>query len=460
MNNNTDFTEMASKVGNKVASYGIKGVAIAVACAAAYNSVAYNPGGVSTRTQMPIFGYSWITEEGYYGKFPFITRTSEWNQRGTVAGTDLKSLVDAASIVVPPSVLQFADSYEMAVEWSMRYEIPSHDEGLEKMYTTLKSQKNMLGNTLMPFAQTLVNDSVNQMLGGDFAQGGRNALRTLIDNQSQFGMYQTKVEKVSNSRKTGKGSNEVTGGTAADNLEITKVVYLTDTSGKKLRTPLALSQYGIKIVPNSISIVETQPRGRLVNYIQKKQDNLALQIEQDENQKLLAKQAKTKQLEGEKNLVVRTNELNIEKQVAIINKEREVAEATLQAEREVVEREKVAKLAIIDKNRELQVSEANEGIQKANATAARYEAEAIKSVGFAQAAVKKADYAAIDKDILVSNNNRAVAEAMYKSGMNVQMPTYLNIGGGKDGAAGSIADMSNMYVMKALQQNTGSDSAQ
>lgn len=448
-----DFNEMAAKVGSKVASFGVKGIAVAVAVAAAYNSVAYNPGGVSTRVQMPVFGSAWITEEGYYGKFPWITRTSEWNQRGTVAGTDLQSLVNASSEVVPPSVLQFADSYEMAVEWSMRYEIPAHEEGLEKMYTTLKSQKNMLGNTLMPFAQTLVNDSVNQMLGGDFAQGGRNALRTLIDNQSQYGMYQTKVERVSNTRKSGKGSNDVTGGTVADNLEVTKVVYLRDENNKKLRTPLAISQYGIKIVPNSISIVETKPQGRLVEYIKKKQDSLADQIKQDEDQKLLAKQAKTKQLEGEKNLIVRTNALNIEKQVAIINKQREVAEAKLQAEKEVVERDKVASLAVIDKNRELQVAEANEGIQKANAAAARYEAEAIKQVGFAQAAVKKADYAAIDKDILVSNNNRAVAEAMYTSSMSVQMPTYLNIGG-KDGAAGSIADMSNMYVMKALQQNT------
>ena len=304
----------------------------------------------------------------------------------------------------------------------------------------------------MPFGQTMFTDSVNQMLGGDFAQGGKNALRTLVDNQTQYGMYQTKVERKKVSRGAGEGSNSVLGGATTD-LEITKVVYLEDESGKKLRTPLSISQYGIKIVPNSFQIVENNPVGRLVQYIETKQNNQRLQIEQDEKQKILAKQAQTSQLEGEKRLVERTNELNIKKQEAIIEMQQKVEQAKLQAEKETVEREKVASLAIIDKDRELQIAKANEGIQKANSQAAKYEAQAIVEVGLANAKVKKADYAAIDKEILISNNNRDVALAMYESNMTINMPNYLNVGGEAANQT-SVENMSTIKFMEQMQINT------
>lgn len=449
----SNIEETMSNVASKAKSFGIKGLIGGTVAVLLFSSYGYNEGGVDTRLMQPIIGETWIKEEGYYAKVPFLSRTREFNKTGTIAATDNRDLVDASSLVVPPMIMQFADSYEMRFEWSMRYELPRDDEGLESMYQDLKSQENLLGNTVMPFAQTMVTDSVNQMLGGEFAQGGKNSLRTLIDNQSQFGMYQTKVKKVKKLRKTGMGSNATTGGASTDEIEITKVIYLEDTKGKKLRTPLSLAEYGIKIVPNSIQIVDNKPVGELINYIKNKQVNIAFQIKEDEKQVLLAKQAQSAQLEGEKELVVRTNKLNIRKQEAIIQAQQRVAEAKLQAEKEGVERQKVADLAIIDKTRELQVARANEGIQKANAAAAKYEATAIKQKGFAQAAVKKADYAAIDKEILVSNNNKAVAIAMYQSNMVVKMPNYVNIGGEAANQT-SVEQMSTLKMMEQLETNT------
>jgi hypothetical protein len=319
------------------------------------------------------------------------------------------------------------------------------------MYQSIKTEANLLGNTLMPFSQMLVNDSVNQMLGGNFAQGGRNALRTLIDNQSQFGMYQTTVEKVSTSRDGGKGTNDVVGGNDND-LMVTKVVYLEDENNKRLRTPLSIAQYGIKIVPNSIAIIEAVPQGRLVGYIDTKQKNIALQIEQDENQKLLVKQAKTEQLTGEKELITKTNSLNIAKESAVIAAEQRVLEAKLAAEKEVVERQKVADLAIIDKTRQLQESKANEGIQRANAVAAKHEATAIKEVGFAEAAVTNAKYKAIDPTILAMEVDKAKALAMYSSNMVVNMPTVVSNGQG--GSSNSLETMTTLKVMEQLGKSS------
>ena len=425
-------------LGSKVKSWGWKlGVGI-ITVIILFNSYGYNDGGVTTRIQEPLIGHTWIKEEGYYGKIPFFSKTREFNKNGTIASTDNSALIEASGIHVTPTVAQFADSYEMRFEWSMRYELPTSDEALEFMYQKLKSQGNMLANTLMPFGQTMFTDSVNQMLGGDFAQGGKNALRTLVDNQTQYGMYQTKVERKKVSRGTGEGSNNVLGGASTD-LEITKVVYLEDGSGKKIRTPLSISQYGIKIVPNSFQIVENDPVGRLVQYIETKQNNQRLQIEQDEKQKILAKQAQTSQLEGEKRLVERTNELNIKKQEAIIVMQQQVEQAKLQAEKETVEREKVAALAIIDKDRELQIASANEGIQKANYNAAKYEAQATLELGLAEARVAKEKLAAkqSNKEIylaeLALEEAKAIAEVLPH--VNITSPQVVMSSGGSGGNA-------------------------
>jgi hypothetical protein len=433
-------------VVSKFKSFGVKHVLGLLALLVLWNSYGYNQGGVNTRLQIPVIGHSWIKEEGYYFKPPFISRTREFNKNGTIAATDNEALMNAASIVVPPMVAPFADSFQMRFEWSARYELPVDDDGLENVYQKLKSQEALLGNTIMPFSQTLFTNSVNQMIGENFAQGGKSTLLTLIDNQMQYGMYQTKVEKVPVIRRAGNGSNDMLGGTQTD-LEVTKVLYLEDKNGQKLRTPLSIAQYGIKLVPNSFQIVENEATGRLVTFIDKKQANLELQIEQDEKQKLLTKTAKTSQLKGENDLVVRTNELNIKKQEAIIAMERQVEEAKLQAEKEIVERQKVANLAVIDKNRELQVAQANEGIQKANAVASKYEAQAVKEVGFAQAAVKEADYKAIDKTILALEVDKAKALAMYSSNMTVNMPTI--VGGGENNT-GSLETMTSLKVLELL----------
>ena len=443
----TTINNAKTKIKDTVTSSWKKTAIIAVSVVLLYNAVNYNPGGVSTRVQEPMLGHTWVKEEGFYAKVPLLSRTRSFNQKGTIASSDNESIIDTASLTSEPRNLQFADSYEMQVEWSLRYSIPTDDESLEIMYKSLKSEENLLGNTLMPFSKMLVNDSVNQLLGGNFAQGGRNGLRTLIDNQSQLGMYQTKVQKVSTKRTGGKGTNDTIGGTGND-LMVTKVVYMKDSLGKRLRTPLSIAQYGIKIVPNSINIIEAKAQGRLVKYIDTKQKNIALQIGQDESQKLLVKEAKTQQLTGAKNLIIKTNKLNIDKQTAIIAGERQVAVAKLTADREVVERQKVADLAIIDKTKDLQQAKANEGIQKANAVAAKYEAAALKEVGFAEAAITKAKYKAIDPVILAMEVEKAVSLALYKSNMTVNMPTVVS--GGNGGAGDSLEMMTTLSVMEKL----------
>jgi len=456
---------MLDQFTNKVKQNARKAVIISVGAVIALSSYGYNPGGVSLRLKTPSFsstpqenglpaGVSWIKQEGYYLKVPFLSRTNMFNKNGTLAATSSQDLIETSSAVVPPMRQTFADSYEMEFEWSMRYEIPTDDLGLENMYQKLKSQEALLGNTMMPFATTMFSDSVNQMLGEHFAQGGKNLLRSNVTNQAKYGMFVTRVEKGVEKRGTeGVGSNKMIGGVSTD-LEVTKVVYIKDeNTGKRLRSPLSIAQYGLKIVPDSFQLTRAVPIGELAVLIQNKQESISRQIKEDERQKALSKEARSEQLQGEKDLVTRTNVLNIKKAEAIIAAQQKVEQARLQAQKETVEREKNAALAVIDKRREQQIATANQNIQKANAEAAKYEAKAIIEVGLAKARVKKADYDAIDKDILYSNNNRDVAIALYESKMVVEMPEYLNVGGEAANQT-SVENMSTIKFMEQLRVNT------
>lgn len=463
---NEQTLQKAKTLLDQLQGYAVKtvlGLAVATTLLSSYG---YNDGGVVTRLKEPSMsttvegelpaGVSWIKDEGYYLKMPFVSRTREFNKNGTIAATNNEALMDAASIVVPPMIAPFADAFQMQFEWSVRYEVATDDLGLENMYQKLKSQEALLGNTVMPFAQTLFTNSVNQMVGENFAQGGKSTLLTLVDNQARLGMYQTRVEKVPVVRKAGNGTNKTLGGTQTD-LEITKVVYLKDEkTQQRLRTPLSIAQYGIKIVPNSFQIVENKAVGRLVKFIDIKQESQAQQVKEESDQKLLVRQAKSAQLKGEKSLVERTNVLNIQKQEAIIVMEKQVEQAKLQAAKEIVESQKVADLAIIDKTRELQIAKANEGIQKANATAAKHQASAIKLVGYAEAAVDSAKLRAKQDNqvIYIAEINRDIAIQQAKSMEKTTISTPNNVvimGNGTKGKDNtSLSDLLNVKLARDI----------
>ena len=175
-------------------------------------------------------------------------------------------------------------------------------------------------------------------------------------------------------------------------------------------------------------------------------------VEDQENERQLAI---TAQLQGERERIQKQNVLLQQKDAAKIAGEKAVLQAKLQAERE-----KVAALAIIDKERELQIAQANEGIQKANATAAKHQADAIKQVGFAEAAVDKAKLAAkqANKEIYLAEVDRDIkiqqAISMEKTNLDAPDTVIMN---GKGGTGNTTSDLLNVKlvqdVVKSVKDN-------
>ena len=139
----------------------------------------------------------------------------------------------------------------------------------------------------------------------------------------------------------------------------------------------------------------------------------------------------------------------------IIAMEKQVEQAKLQAKKETVERNKVAQLAIIDKDRELQIAQANEGIQSANAKAAKYEAQAIKEKGFAEAEVDRAKLKAKqdNKDIYLAELDRDIQVKMAEVLPQVKITSPQIVMGGNNGGS-QVSDLLSTKLVQDVINNS------
>lgn len=447
--------EKINKVTSGLKKFGITGVVGFAAFVTVMSSFTTVGSGDLVRIQNNLTGnQEWIMTEGFALKAPFFSTVVTYPQEGTIAVTDNEELCDTASLCANPRQVGFADTYGVTVEASFRYSLPRDAEALERMHDKVKNKDNLFGTTLMPFSQDLINFTASQFRAEDFMQGGQNEFKSRMIDQASNGMLVTKREKIIvEVEQANRESDREGGGANVGEQFRYQVTVLEGADGLPLRNPTAIKAYGITIVPAGINLVDYNPEKRLRDFMTDKQDRVRARAKIVEDQENERQMAITAQLTGDRERIQKQNILLQQKDAAKIAGEKAVVTAKLQAERETVERQKVADLAIIDKKRELQVSKANEGIQKANAVAAKYEASAIKEKGFAEAAVDKAKYNAIDKQVLALEVDKAKALAMYKSNMTVNMPTVVS--NGAQGSSDSLEMMTTLSVMEKLGK-TGS----
>lgn len=382
--------QQISKVKSGAKKFGITGGLTFAAIIVALNSFTTVGSGEAVRIQNNLSGgYTWKLDEGIALKAPFFSRVVTYSQEGTIAITDNEELCESASICANPRQVGFADTYGITVEASFRYSLSKNPEVLEQMHDKVKNSDNLFGNTLMPFSQDLINYTASQFKAESFLQGGQNSFKSRLVDQATNGMLVTKREKVLVKTEQANRNSDRENTKVGQQFRY-EVRIIEDSNGIPLRNPTAIEAYGISVVPAGINLVDYAPEQRLKAFMVDKQDRVRARakiVEDQENERQLAI---TAQLQGERERIQKQNVLLQQKDAAKIAGEKAVLQAKLQAERETVEREKVAALAIIDKERELQIAKSNEGIQSANYNASKFEAQAIKEKGFAEAAVDKA----------------------------------------------------------------------
>lgn len=438
---------MEQVMGNvkKVGKWGGIGLLTAIIALNSYITV---DSGESVRIQNNFTGNAeWHTTEGMKMKVPFFSKVHIYNSVTTVAVTDDEGIIESASVSRQPMPITFADNYGGRLEGSWRVKLPSSPDDLEYFHQDVKSQENFEGNTLLTFAKDMMNLTTDQFLAQDFMQGGKGAFKQRLEDQGANGMLVTKRQKVQVLGQVADGS-KASGRDQAKTAKqfVYKVVIQTDRDGVALRRQHSLAKYNIEVFQTDLG--EFTPSGDLVDYVSTIKSRERARAEVVANQSLERDKAVTEQLRGDRQVITVTNIALKAKAKAVINAEQQVELAELQATKETVERQKVADLAIIDKNRELQVAEANEGIQQANAVAAKHQASAIKLIGFADAAVDSAKLKAKqdNKTIYLAELNRDVAiqQAISMEKTTLDAPDTVIMGS----MGGTTSDLLNVKLVQ------------
>ncbi len=451
-NNTNDTKEQVIKTVKKSAGIVVGAI---LGLSVVLGSFVKVDGGETVRVQNNITGNAtWYTTEGYKLKVPFFSNTKTYPQEVTIAITDNPELCDTASICADPRQVGFADTYGVVIESSFRYSLPKDSVQLEGMHDKVKNIDNLLGTTLLPFSQDLINYTSNQFRAEDFMQGGQNQFKSRMIDQASSGLLMTKREKIEIVTEKADRDTERESGTNTGEQFRWEVTVLEDENGMPKRTPAAISAYGITLVPSGINLVDYVPEPRLKEFMVQKQDRVRDRAKIVEDQENERQRAITAQLTGERERIEKQNQLLKEKDAAKIRGEQQVMEAELQAQRESIERQKVADLAIIDKKRELQIAKDNENIQKANALAAKYEAQAIKETGFAEAEVEKAKLQAkqSNKDIYMAELELEATKAMATVLPQVKITSPQVVMGGGNGSSNQVSDLLSTKLVQDIMQ--------
>lgn len=370
------------------------------------------------------------TEPGVHWRVPFLTSKNEYNEVSTVCFDQRED--DSASLDKDMYNVTFSDTYKVGLNICFRLQMPADSEKLEYINGIAKGQYNLLRNTYAASLTDLMAYTANQFTGEDFMQGGFNEFKNRLADQARYGLYVTKRVAVEVTRQAADAGVDV------NNKQVSKgrsIIYKAEiqrdpTTNEPLRQVSQLAKLGVKVVQISVT-GDPVPEGDLQDFMQKKKDRIRERASIREEQETERQKAITEQLKGDRERIQAKQNMLREKDSAEIGAAKEIALAKAAAQRETVERQKVADLAKIDKQRELDIAKANEGIQKANAQAAKYEAQAIKEKGLAEAVVTKAKYNALaqNKEVYLAEVQRDISKNMYNNLRNfkVEMPqNYVN----------------------------------
>lgn len=420
----------------------LKTVVAAGVLLTAFSSYEYIESGEFVRIQNPSGGHSWETTPGITGKIPFFSRVDSYNQYVTIAVTD--DDIEGASVQNAPHRIGFADTYGGSIEASFRFGLSPDPMLLERMHQAVKTNENLNSTTLANYQKDLLNYTANQFRAEDFMQGGQNEYKSRLYDQSANGQYQTKRVKELVTREVGdagierdeSGRDKVKTGEAF----VYSVKIVTDEDGKPVRNQSKIADFGITV--EQISIIGFNPDNDLKSFMNNKKSRVRERAEIVESQENERQKAITAQLLGDRKRIEARN-------VQLLEKDREI----IQAEKRLELESKEAELQVIAKQKELDIAQKNKGIEKANAEAAKFQAQKVREMGLAEADVQLAMYKAYDKEVKMMELQLERDKVLYKALQNfkIEMPDNLIINGnGENGGNSSLETFTTLGVVKQL----------
>lgn len=410
------------------------------------------------------------SEPGVHLKMPFFTNVYEYKRVATIDMTASEGGNYTRDL--PEISVNFADTYTGTVPATFRYRLPTDEKNFRVLHQEFRSFDNLVDALLIQNSRNVAVVTATQYTGEEFIQGGVNAYKAQMEDQLRNGLYvterrQVEIEDSSYAPVSSTNSN-------ANKVESTKrlvwknvVIYDTAT-GQPQRLNNPLSPYGITV--SQVTIGKPTPDEKLDALLEQKRILVGEKISAQQAIETNRTKAEAAKQEREIAKQKAIQDAQREKELAIIAEQQKVEVERQRAIRETVQKQKEADLAVIEKQKELQMARDNEGIQKANDTAATYQANAIRKVGLAEADVDRAKLAAKQSasDIYMAEIQRDIANVMYTNlkDFQINMPqNYVSQGGTEGGiksnldvlsAFGALGVMDNLQKKAPATTNTGS----
>jgi len=435
-----DAVKSAKSSIKKVIGYGVAGIAALVIL---INSTYTVDGGEIAIEQTPSGKLIAQMDPGIKFKYPFLSKVFFYNEVTTVTYDEKNS---GATSDNQPYPIIFADTYGGKIKGTFRIEMPRNPDEFRELHKAFKRYDNFVDNGVEKFTNELLAYTANQYTGEAFMQGGQNEFKARLMDQAQGGLYITKRTAVRVKRQAGiVGLKEDKASqTTATEQVIFKNIIQRDKNGKPLRNPNPMKKYGVKVT--QVTIDGFLPEPQLKTFMDNKKKRIQERATLRENQENEKQKAVVAKLRGDRERVEAKQQMLKEKDAAVI-----------EADKRVALESKAAELQIVRKKKELAIAKANEGIQKANAKAAKYQAQAIKEKGLAEASVISAKYKArdpklyaLEKQVEVTNNLKSAMQ-----GITVQMPrVQINGSGDGKGATNSIDVVMQAIGIQKLEELT------
>ncbi len=302
-----------------------------------------------------------VTEVGY--KFYPFGRYNAWKRAMTVqaiSGSSKDAITaerdrDNASASLPPMSIMFLDQVDAHAEATVRFSIPSDEEGFLKLAREYRSPENLLRTALLPAFKETLQANASLMAAEDYYAGGRTEFNSEFENQMSNGIYLVKREEVTvaTHRSANASANAALGTDQEAYGENTKTVFVVkkvlDTTGQPLRKTQRFTDYGITVV--SALVTDMKPNQKFIERMQLKQKASAdraiarEQRVQEEEQRLLAiargeREVAERQAKAKVEQIQKTTEAETEKQLAITGAQKLKAEAEIQRETAEINLEK------------------------------------------------------------------------------------------------------------------------
>jgi hypothetical protein len=403
---------------------------------------------------------TFYSEPGTHIKMPFFTRVTEYKQAATINFAGVEGIVDGdtGDFTRNESAVEvaFADTYTGDIPVSFRFRLPRSEPEMLKIHEEFRSFDNMVDSLLTKNARDVMVNTAQQYTGEEFFQGGLNQYKVQLTDQLRDGIYETKrtqvvVEDVAALAVSSSNSDATS--LQETQRKVWKNVIQRDSNGAAIRLESPLEEYGI--IATQATIGKPEPSARLNSLLENKRELVATRIGAIEQLQTAEAQAAAVQQQEE---IEKRRQIQIaqrEKELAVIAGQQAVAVAREEANRQTVERNRDKSLAVIDKQRELEIAEANRGIQRAAAEAAVFQANAIREIGLAEAEVDQAKLEAKQAaaDIYMAEIQRDIARVMYPAlrDVTIDMPDFYNSGSGDGKVLNSLDVFTTLGALDQLQ---------